>query len=123
MSSRKVRVYIAGPYSHGSQADNVCDAMNVWATLWDLGYIPYCPHWTHFQHMHRPMPYEEWLEFDKYWVQMCDVLLRLPGLSHGADAEVTFAAEHNIPVVKDIPALLRFYPANGKSPARENRPA
>jgi hypothetical protein len=58
--------------------------------------------------MIHPRPYQDWIKFDLDWILKCDYLLRLDGESKGADDEVGFASEHNIPVFYQIEAMVRF---------------
>lgn len=113
---------MAMPYSI---SPNLCtkDAMFTWDLLWRLGYIPFCPHWSHFQDIYLPLSYEDWIEFDLYWLEQCHVVLRVSGQSAGADKEVRRARSLGIPVVYKVEELTRRYPANGEPPARESRPA
>jgi Domain of unknown function (DUF4406) len=102
---RKTRVYIASPYTKGDVAINVKVQLDATDALMSLGYAPFAPLYSHFQHMAHPRPYEDWIAIDKEWVQACDVVLRLPGDSSGADGEVAFARELNLPVVYSIDEL------------------
>ena len=102
------RVYLAGPYSTGDVAVNVRNAMAAWHLLWDLGFDPYCPHLTHFLHLHRPLRYESWLEYDSGWLEVCEAVLRLPGKSNGADRECGKATDLNIPVFDSIAELTAW---------------
>jgi len=108
--NKRTKVYIAGPYTNGDVGENVHNACIAWTILWRKGYVPYCPHWTHFQHTLHPMDKNEWLDFDDEWLPLCNVVLRLPGPSHGADAEIELAKEHNIPVVYSVEELLELFP-------------
>lgn len=102
--SRPVRVYIAGPYSKGDTAMNVRTAIMAASGLMDRGFAPFVPHLTHLWHMVSPRPYEDWMKLDSQFLPCCDILLRLPGESPGADAEVGVAQEMDIPVYfDDIP--------------------
>jgi Domain of unknown function (DUF4406) len=122
MGSGKLIVYIAGPYSLGGDVGhNVHQAMHMWRLLWDHGYIPYCPHWSHFQHLVTPLAYEDWLDYDREFLAFCDVLMRMEGESKGADLEVKLALELHIPVVNSLQALLDLHPLDGKSTTRKNR--
>jgi hypothetical protein len=100
------RVYIAGPYTKGDVALNVRNAIEAGDRLYTLGYIPYIPHLTHYWHTIFPRPYEDWMQLDFNWVVVCDVLLRLPGESKGADEEVKLALENKIPVYYAIEQLV-----------------
>lgn len=103
------RVYIAGPYSDGDVAINVRNAYEAADRLADLGFAPFVPHATHFWHMLFPRPYEFWLELDNQFLPLCEVVLRLPGESKGADKEVDLAESLGIPVFKDIEKLNNHF--------------
>ena len=109
-TKRTVRVYVAGPYTQGDVAVNVRAAMAAGSELMDHGYAPYVPHFTHFQHMLFPRPYEDWIEQDNQFLPCCDALLRLPGDSKGADVEVWFAYSLKIPVFHTVDALVTHLP-------------
>lgn len=100
------RVYIAGPYTKGDVAVNVRNAILAASDLADRGFAPYVPHLTHFWHIVSPRPYEEWLRLDLEFLPICDAVLRLPGKSSGADAEVDEALRLSIPVYNSISALI-----------------
>lgn len=53
-----------------------------------------------------PMPYEDWLRLDNYWLEVSDVVLRLPGESNGADKEIELANELMIPVFYSVEDFL-----------------
>jgi hypothetical protein len=110
MERAPLKVYVAGPYSKGDVAVNVRDAIAAGDQLLGLGYVPYIPHFTHFWHMLFPKPYERWLEYDNHWIPCCDVLLRLPGDSGGADKEVALAQSLGKPIVYSIGELMTTYP-------------
>jgi len=61
---------------------------------------------SHFWHMLIPHEYQFWTALDMEWVRRCDAVLRLPGDSRGADAEVKLAKECGIPVFYSINELL-----------------
>ena len=105
----KIRVYIASPYTLGDVAVNVKVQLDCVDELMTLGYAPYAPLYSHFQHMFHPRPYEDWIEIDLVWVKVCDCLLRLPGKSSGADGEVKCAEENNIPVFYSIKEMCEYY--------------
>lgn len=102
-----IKVYIAAPYS-SNPCVNTNIAMNVANNLMNLGYYPYCPHWTHFQHTFHPRPKKDWLELDKEFLKVCDVVWRLKGESKGADEEVKLAHKLGIPVVHNIESLKKI---------------
>lgn len=109
ITARKAKVYIASPYTLGDVAVNVKTQIDVADQLIGLGFAPFVPLYSHFQHMAHPRPYEIWTELDNVWVLSCDAVLRLPGESKGADAEVTLAQNNNIPVFYSIEELIWWY--------------
>lgn len=110
VNNGKKRIYIAGPYTGGDVAENVAAAMEAWHKLADAGLYPFCPHLSHFLHIHRQRPYAEWLDHDLAWLDACHAVLRLPGRSPGAgaDGEVARANEMGIPVFVDLEGLVRW---------------
>lgn len=106
----KTKVYIASPYTKGDVAVNVKRQLDMVDELMTLGYAPFAPLYSHFQHMAHPRPYTDWIEIDLEWVPVCDVLLRLDGESSGADGEVAFAQERGVPVVFSVAELLEAFP-------------
>ena len=100
-----LRIYIASPYTNGDQAENVRIQIDAANDLMKLGYAPFWPLHSHFLHMVHPHSYETWLAVDFSWILACDAVLRLPGESKGADHEVAFAMENNIPVFFSIDEL------------------
>jgi len=97
-----MRVYIAGPYTKGDVALNVRAAIDASHELMNMGYAPFVPHFSHFQHMIHPREYEDWLTYDFVWVRQCEALVRLPGESADADREVELAKELGIPVFYSV---------------------
>ena len=100
-----MKVYIAGPYTEPDPAVNTANAMRAWHEVADRGHYPFCPHLSHFLHIHRARPYDEWLAHDLEWLGVCDALLRLPGESSGADEEVAYAVELGLLVVESVSEL------------------
>lgn len=104
MKTRRTRVYVAGPYSSDPTA-NTNRAIAVGDMLWQEGYAPLIPHLTHFWHAMHPHPYVEWLEYDNQFLPCCDVVLRIPGESSGADKEVDLATSLGMEVFHSIEEL------------------
>ena len=103
------KVYIASPYTLGDVAVNVKLQLDTVDELMDLGFAPYAPLYSHFQHMAHPRPYTDWIEIDFVWVKICDCILRLGGVSSGADNEVSLAAELDKPIFYSIEELVKYY--------------
>jgi hypothetical protein len=118
---RRPRVYIAGPITKGDLATNIQRGTDAFRTLTLLGYAPWCPHWSCFSGpisadaVGGPfvraslsgcdLPHADWLAVDCAWVSVADAVLRLPGESTGADAEVKTANECGVPVFHSIEEL------------------
>jgi len=101
-----MKIYIAGPYSKGDVAVNVCEAIVAGNYISEIGHFPFIPHLTHFWHMIAPHDYEFWMRQDDEWLTSCDALLRLKGDSVGADREVARAKELGLEIfysMFDIP--------------------
>ena len=105
-----IKVYIASPYTVGNTGRNVKAQIDAFIHLLDNGYLPFAPLLAHFVHIAHPKPYDYWTAYDNEWLKNCDVLLRLPGESPGADREVELARSLNIPVVKSLPELIKKHP-------------
>jgi hypothetical protein len=107
------RIYLAGPITankkeHRTIKSNVKDAMDLWHILAELGFYPYCPHLSYYLNTKcfSLQTYEDGLRHDFVWIKVCDAVYRMPGASKGADREVVFATEQEIPVYYDIDQML-----------------
>lgn len=103
-----IKVYIAGPYSSSSSKEvekNIKKSIHVADKLLSLGYFPFVPHLIHFWDLVCPRTWEEWLEYDMEWLKECNAVLRLCGVSKGADEEVLLAVSLGIPVFVSIKEL------------------
>lgn len=101
-------IYVSSPFSLGDQFVNVRNACLAGDKLLEKGHIPFIPHLTAFWHAISPKSWEEWLRIDTALLSMCDGLLRLDGISRGADMEVALALRLCIMVyynIDDIPTL------------------
>lgn len=109
---RLIRVYYADAYSSPYPIYNIRNAMLVWKQLWDFGYIPTCPHWTGFQDLMTPMPYESWLEYDSLVMRLHHAVLRGPSKSSGADKECELARGYGMPIYLSLEDLISHMPAD-----------
>lgn len=107
-----IKVYIASPYTLGDVAVNVRKSLDCAHELMNLGFAPFAPLLTHFQHLIHPRPAEDWYQWDNEWVAACDCLLRVPGESKGAEAEIKLAESLGKPVFYSIADLQQHYPNN-----------
>ncbi len=107
------RIYIASPYGRRiNNSDAQCEAnvktvIEAARRLILLGHIPFPANIYHFVHKDWLLSPDEdtWLKICMTWVPFCDMLLRLPGKSHGADAEVKLAENLGIKVVYSFEEL------------------
>lgn len=107
MNDGLIAVYIASPYTKGDQAINVRESLLIADKLACNGFAVCAPLLSHLWHFLCPHPIEFWMEQDFEWVRRCDVLLRLPGESHGADQEVALAKSLGKPVFYSVDILIR----------------
>lgn len=102
----KTKIYVAGPYSKGDVAMNVRAAIEAAEELTRQGFVPYVPHLTHFWHLMSPHSIDFWYAYDNEWLPVCDGLLRLPGVSSGADAECQLMRDLGKPVFFSLDELV-----------------
>jgi len=109
-----LRVYIAGPYQ-SDPVGNTRTAVLTGRELVEQGFLPFVPHLSMLWDLIAPAQAEFYLRMDFGWIEMCDAVLRLPGDSPGADAEVEYARESDIPVFYSVGDLMdwadgRYHP-------------
>jgi len=106
----RIKVYLASPYTMGDTAKNVKAQIDATNDLYLLGFNVFSPLvGTHFQHMVYPKDYNFWLSLDYEWISVCDCVLRLEGISEGADLEVEHAKRIGKKVFSDIVDLEYYY--------------
>jgi hypothetical protein len=96
---KRLRVYIAGPLSCGDTLENIRRAIQAGDMVFRAGHTPFIPHMNCMWGIVCPHTTEDWLGWDLKWLELCDMLIRLPGESPGSEKEVKFAQEHDIPVL------------------------
>jgi len=94
----KKLIYISGPYTNGDIGVNIKNAIDAAEVCIDRGDYPLIPHLSHFWHVVSPHNYEFWMALDLKYIERCDMLIRLPGISGGSDREVVYAMHKGIPV-------------------------
>lgn len=99
-------IYVASPYTQGDVALNVRRNLEAADAIAAAGLIPFASLLSHFWHLLHPHPYEFWIAQDMAWLERCDAIVRLPGESAGADAEVAWMVERGKPVFYSIAELL-----------------
>lgn len=112
-----MKIYIAAPYTKGDTGMNVRSAIFAQDYIEsELGHMAYNPLLSHFQHLiipHEDISY--WYAKDIRWLRECDAILRLPGESTGADAEVAIARGIGLQI---FTALLDIPKARGRDAGR-----
>lgn len=108
MSTQKIKVYIAGPYTSNPE-ENVKVAIDVWERLHNMGYTPFCPHLMYYINNKYSHPYNVWMNYGIEWLLMCDAVFRIPGISPGSDVECNLALRNAIPVFKTFADLDSYF--------------
>lgn len=103
---RKLKVYVAGPYSKPDPCTNTNYALKIAQDLACKDFIPFVPHLYHFWKIVIPNSEEFFLELDMRWLESCDALLRIPGESFGADREIERARQLEIPVLFSVSSVI-----------------
>jgi hypothetical protein len=81
-------------------------AVDIALKLWKRGHRPYIPHLTHYvdkraQQTGVCMGWEDYLEWDEAWIDVCDALLYL-GDSNGAKREREYAERKGKTIFEDL---------------------
>lgn len=94
------RVYLSGPITAGNRNHNFHQSVEAQRELMLAGFAPLNPMQTMILPFawEKDFPHALWLECDFAWIEVADAVLRLPGYSVGADAELEFAQEKGVPV-------------------------
>jgi hypothetical protein len=97
---KNVYVYVAGPLNgSGTQDRNIRRACLVAEEIRRAGLVPFVPHLNVLWALVCPTEgEEEWMRWDLAWLEKCDALYRLSGVSPGADREVARAKQLGISV-------------------------
>lgn len=113
MNSRP-KVYISGPITSGNRNKNYHQSVEAQRELMLAGFAPLNPMiaMTLPFAWEKDFPHELWLECDFPWVEAADAVLRLPGYSVGADAELDHACEHDVPVFYSMEDLIAWRDEN-----------
>ncbi len=114
-------IYIASPYTNGDVALNVSVQEKAAHRIMDLGNTPIWPLSSHYLHIRQQRNYDEWMRVDLHLLSKADVVIRLPGLSAGADMEVDEAEALGIPVAFGWNKLKKILLAGGRNENNRNR--
>lgn len=102
-------IYIAGPISGGPLqaargishiAENIRRAVWLADAVVELGHAPFIPHLSVlWELISGGKDHAAWLNMDKIWLEKCDGLLRIKGLSPGSEVEVRAMKKLGRPVI------------------------
>ena len=104
-----MRIYIASPYTQGDPLANVRRQIDAAEQLATKGHVPILPLLSHFWDEVYPHPWEFWIAQCLQLLPMADAVLRLDGVSVGADIEVREAKNIGLPIYYGIDVI----PADG----------
>lgn len=91
-------VYIAGPLT-GDVLGGTRAALAAARAVRARGWVDFTPHTMILADLVSPEPYEVWMAKCLAWVERCDALIRLHGVSPGSDREAVRAFALGLPVV------------------------
>jgi len=94
-----MKIFISSPYTKGDVNRNVRVQMDAFNALIGLGFTPMAPLHLHFQDLIHPLKYEQCITWCLDWIEACDLLLRFPGESSGADREMAHAHKLKVPII------------------------
>ena len=92
-------IYISGPITLPNPMHNTHTAIQLASRLLRLGFTPFVPHLSVLWDTVIPEKYEDWIAYDLRVIDRCDLVVRLPGVSRGADIEMDYAKEKGIAVL------------------------
>ncbi len=104
-----MRIYIAGPYSAGSETQidaNVRAAVDAGIAVFRKGHYPFVPHLTHFvdlraKELGTKLEWEDYIRWDLEWLRQCDAVLCF-GRSPGTDIEIEEARRRGIRIFQSL---------------------
>lgn len=110
IDNNDVWVYIAGPYTNPDPIIGTRNAVLVADEVESWGMVPIVPHLSMLWHLISPHEdIDFWYHYDMRLLKKCDALLRLPGASTGADAEVERAEFWHKPVFHNKVDLFNWH--------------
>lgn len=93
-------LYVAGPYRKPDPVANTNAVCRVAMQIYErTEWCPFVPHTSIVLHMVSPREDQYWLDYDIEILRNCDAIVRLPGESPGADAEIAEAERLGIRIL------------------------
>lgn len=94
-------LYVAAPYTRPEPVSNTHHVYRVATIVYEnTDWCPVVPHSSLLWHMVTPREEAHWYVYDLHLLRACDAIVRLPGLSLGADNEIVFARDNGIQIVE-----------------------
>ncbi len=84
-------IYLAGLIEKPDPITNLRRAINVAERMETRGHRVFVPHLNLIWDLIYPHDKEFWMDRDFAWIKRCDILVRMYGISEGADREVALA--------------------------------
>jgi nucleoside 2-deoxyribosyltransferase len=110
----RTRVYLSGPITQGDRNWNQYQSNVAHKALIKAGYAVLNPMPTGVLPFawDGSVEHREWIESDLAWIEVADMVLRLPGASKGGDTETDYAMSRGIPVytIEDFDCLRGLLP-------------
>ena len=106
-------IYISGPITKGDREHNFRQAAEAQEALMYAGFSPINPMLTMAHPNAWEIHHDLWLACDLEIVERSDAVLRLPGISVGADEECEHAVQCDIPVFNCPDTLENYFVENG----------
>lgn len=103
-------IYLSGPITKPNPMHNTNTAVRIASVLLRNGYTPFVPHLCVLWDTIIPEEYTEWIRYDLRVLESCNVLVRIPGESVGADIEVAHAHLKKMPVIELYSAFPDLWP-------------
>lgn len=101
-------MFVAGPIdSSGPTHLNLRAALEEGRNLLMSGYQPFIPHFgVTWEQTVGKVERDVWVSWCQAWLSKCDLLIRLPGYSVGADGEVDTMIKRGLPVFNGYAQLI-----------------
>jgi nucleoside 2-deoxyribosyltransferase len=91
-------IYLAGPYTTGSNVRNTRRAIDAADLLMEMEYVPFVPHLCLTWDLVVQHNWQYWMDYTAAWLKKCDALVYLTGDSVGVTQEIEMAIKLNMPV-------------------------
>jgi hypothetical protein len=108
-SKRKYKIYIASPLITNDPEANIQKVIEVANNLWQTGYYPFVPYLAWIWQERYPHEYNEWLDYNFTWLELCDAVFVIDENSESVKQEIQKARKLGIPVVRSLDELRKLF--------------